>query len=365
MSNGTFTLVIDNQTSVYPNDQVFIYVIGLDPNNSNVFAYLNANGTLTDAQPSTSPTNLALSSSGSTSFTVPYITSARIWISLGTALQINFDSNNPPGVIQPSPSNPSDPNINTLWDFAEFNFNSASLFVNTTQVDAFAIPIELNLQGSVASTPVSIVGVDGGGWNAVLAAIKKAGTPFASLYIASNGAFLRVLQPSDGITYGVFPSDYLDTYISDCWTHYKTNTLTMDLSAAGFGTVTGQVDSSNNFNFKDSGGNPVASVPLPTTQQAFACNGPLATGNAEQQAVQNVLAAALNRGVLMTAQQPACDSSKFYQASATNNYSQILHEKFIANLAYGFAYDDQCGYAPAMSNTAPTTLTVTLGDVSP
>ena len=364
MSTGTFDLVIDNKTRVYANDQVYIYLLGLDPGNGNVFAWLNADGTLIDAQPNTSPSNLPLNATGKTTFSVPYITSARIWVSLGSPLVISFNGDTPPGVIQPSPSNPSDPNIDILWDFAEFNFDSASLFVNTSQVDAFAIPIRLTLDGDVASQPVSEVGVHGSGWKAVQSAIAANATFSPLLIENASGSFVRVLQPSDGITYGVFSSTYLDAYIKQCWTFYQSDTMTIDLSAAGFGTVTGTVDSDMNFNFTDSSGCSVASIPLPTTQQAFACNGPLATGNAEQQAIQNVIAAGLNRGVLLTASQPMCDSPQFYQEPATNVYSQILHQNFIGQLAYGFAYDDQCGFAPAMSNTSPTTLTVTLEDVS-
>ncbi|HXH94197.1 MAG TPA: beta-1,3-glucanase family protein, partial [Thermoanaerobaculia bacterium] len=302
MSPGTFNLVIDNQTEKYSNNEVYIYVIGHNPNSNNVFAWLNASGTLTDAPPSSSPANLPLNASGTTTFTVPYITSGRIWISLGAALIMPFNSDNPPGQIQPSVSNPSDPNINALWDFAEFNFDSTSLFVNTSQVDAFAIPIQLTLDGTVASTPVSVVGVDGAGWTAVQKAVL-ANPTFSPLVINNaNGDFVRVLQPNDGITYGVFDASYLDVYIDSCWTFYQTNEMIMDLTAAGFGKVVGTVDFNSNFNFLTQDTNSllkiVATIPKPTTQQAFACNGPLATGNDEQQAIQNVIAAGLNRGVL-------------------------------------------------------------------
>lgn len=366
MSNGTFNLVVDNQTRKYANDQVYIYVIGQDPNNNDVFAWLNPDGTLTDAPAGSSPASLPLAKRGPSTFTVPYLTSG--WISLGAPLVMSFNSANPPGLVQPSVSNRSDPNINTLWDFIELNFDSANLFVNTSQVDAFAIPIQLALDGNVATTPVSVVGVDGPGWTAVQKAILANSTFSPLLINNADGDFVRILQPNDGIIYGVFSATYLDEYIDQCWALYRARGMTMDLTAAGFGKVTGKVHPGGNFNFVAAGSGPdapiIASIPKPTTREAFACNGPLATGTAEQQAIQNVIAAGLNRGVLEVTQQPMCDASKFYRQSATNTYAQILHEHFIDKLAYGFAYDDQCSYAPAMTNTEPTTLTLTIGTIN-
>ena len=50
-----------------------------------------------------------------------------------------------PALVEPSVTNPSDPNIDLAWDFCEFTYNHAQLFANLTFVDFVCIPLALTL----------------------------------------------------------------------------------------------------------------------------------------------------------------------------------------------------------------------------
>ena len=50
-----------------------------------------------------------------------------------------------PGVVQPNIGNPSDPNINTVFDWMEFAEGSDWIYCNTTQVNMFGIPYTMSL----------------------------------------------------------------------------------------------------------------------------------------------------------------------------------------------------------------------------
>ena len=81
---------------------------------------------------------------------IPTFLSARAYISLGAPLvcsgkwgqqrQCNW-------VRGPNPQNRTDPNINTHFDWYEFN-NQNGIFINTTQVDEFGLPLLLDVWGS-------------------------------------------------------------------------------------------------------------------------------------------------------------------------------------------------------------------------
>ena len=47
------------------------------------------------------------------------------------------------GLVEPSVTNPSDPNIDLQWDFCEFTYNSAQIFANISFVDFVCMPIAL------------------------------------------------------------------------------------------------------------------------------------------------------------------------------------------------------------------------------
>ena len=78
---------------------------------------------------------LNASGTGARRITIPHVAGGRIWFSIGGKL--TFLLNPGPGLVEPSVTNASDPNINTLWDFAEFTYNSTELYANISAVDFF------------------------------------------------------------------------------------------------------------------------------------------------------------------------------------------------------------------------------------
>jgi hypothetical protein len=81
-----------------------------------------------------------------TTVTIPHLAGARLWFSIGAP--ITFALNPGPALVEPSVTNPSDPNIGLEWDFAEFTFNEAQLFANISYVDFVCLPISLTLKTS-------------------------------------------------------------------------------------------------------------------------------------------------------------------------------------------------------------------------
>jgi hypothetical protein len=128
---ATVSFSIKNNTG---SNTVYAFVTGLAINNGNALMLLEANGRTPYYPPSPSApltplgVNCAipLGASGGApiTITVPQLAGARLWFSIGKPL--TFLVNPGPGLVEPSVTNPSDPNIGIQWDFAEFTYNSGS-----------------------------------------------------------------------------------------------------------------------------------------------------------------------------------------------------------------------------------------------
>lgn len=136
---------------------------------------------------------------------IPYIAGGRIWFCVNNTL--TFLLNPGPGLVEPSVSNPSDPNYSKVWDFCEFTYNSSQVFVNISYVDFISLPIALTLLNNsgitqnvtgipsnglqtVCSDLVAQNNIDAAGWNQLI--VKN-----------SAGTILRALSPNTGI--GILP----------------------------------------------------------------------------------------------------------------------------------------------------------------
>ena len=175
--------------------------------------------------------------------TIPHLAGARIWFSIGSPL--TFQLNPGPALVEPSVTNPSDPNIGQLWDFAELTYNSSQLFANISMVDFVCIPIGLSLTDSSGGQQSVGRACPNGGLDTVcsgLAAQASAdGQGWDQLIVTSSGQNLRALSPTNGIVMnsGLF-SGYYDSYVGQVWQLYESATLSVDTQAS-YGTVTGQV----------------------------------------------------------------------------------------------------------------------------
>ena len=248
---------------------------------------------------------IALNASGGApvTITVPQLAGARLWLSIGTPL--TFLLNPGPGLVEPSVTNPSDPNIDLQWDFCEFTYNDTELFANISYVDFACIPIGLALTDTSGNTQ-SVAGLPAGGLDTICAGLTAQaaadGNPWTDLIVAGGGQNLRALSPANGMVLNPsFLSGYFDDYVSQVWELYESSTLTVDTQAS-YGTVTGQV-SDGLLTFSG-----VGTFAQPTTADILSCaTGPFSTAGASGEALAIIprLAAAFNRGTLLIDSEPA------------------------------------------------------------
>ena len=165
-TSSTLDIALQNQTN---SSTVYAYITGQALDNNNAIFLLQADGK-TAYYPTSPPTTLSplandcaipLGAPGNTvTVTVPHLAGSRIWFSVDGTL--TFLLNPGPALVEPSVTNPSDPNINVSWDFCEFTFNSAQLFINISYVDFVCLPISLSLRNTSGTTKnVRGMGPDG------------------------------------------------------------------------------------------------------------------------------------------------------------------------------------------------------------
>jgi hypothetical protein len=360
------------------SDTVYAYVTGQAIDNGNALMLLEADGQTPYYPSSPSSTNqpvpvncaIPLNASGGAAkqITIPHLAGARIWFSIGSPL--TFQLNPGPALVEPSVTNPSDPNIGQLWDFAELTYNSSQLFANISMVDFVCIPIGLSLTDSSGGQQ-SAAGLPDGGLDTVCSGLSAQasadGQGWDQLIVTGNGQNLRALSPTNGIVMnsGLF-SGYYDGYVGQVWQQYESATLSVDTQAS-YGTVTGQV-SGGALTFSG-----VGSFSQPSAADIFGCNsGPFSPAglSAEMLAILPRLAAAFNRSTLLTdSSQPDGENPADYYANATtNHYARIVHATSQDHRGYAFPYDDVAptggtDQSGAVSSGSPSLLTVTLGSV--
>jgi len=262
----------------------------------------------------------------------------RIWFSIDQPL--TFLVNPGPALVEPSVTNPADPNINIKWSFAEFTFNSAELFANISYVDFVCLPISLTLYTATGS-PQHVSGIPSDGLervcNGLRAQSARDGRRWQDLIVQRNGQNLRALSPNNGIIlHNDWFATYWPSYVDQVWARYSNQNLTVN-TQAGFGSPSGRVINNvltfGNITFQ-----------RPTSADIFSCStGPFATGsNAEKNAIIPRLAAGFNRSTLLLSDVlPApVQPSQYYQNPITNHYSRIVHNANLDGRGYAFPYDD-------------------------
>jgi hypothetical protein len=366
------TLQIDIQNTT-TSSEVYAYVTGQAINNGDALMLLEADGHTVYYPSSPSSPGSALGANcaiplgapGSTiSITIPQIAGGRIWFSVGAP--ITFLLNPGPALVEPSVSNPSDPNINVMWDFCEFTFNSAQIYANISYVDFVSIPISLALTNS-SGTVQSVSGMSSTGLDTVcsnlIAQHAADGAGWNQLVVTSGGRNLRALSPNNGIVMNssLF-SGYYQPYVNEVWSKYSGQSLTVDTQAS-WGSVSGTV-SGGVLNFPG-----VGSFAQPSAADIFSCStGPFANASGEMGTLIARISAAFNRSTLLidTDQPDGENPSNYYQNSITNHYARIVHAANLDGRGYAFPYDDvtpnggsdQSGY---VSDPNPALLTIAVG----
>jgi hypothetical protein len=369
-TSATLQVALQNTTT---SSQVYAYVTGQALNNNNALMLLEADGHTVYYPASPSGTGAALGADcaiplgapgSTTTITIPQIAGGRIWFSIGS--KITFLLNPGPGLVEPSVSNQSDPNIGVRWDFCEFTYNASQLYANITYVDFVSIPIAMSLKNASGAVQ-SVSGMPTGGLDTVCSGLKAQhasdGAGWDQLVVTSGGANLRALSPNNGIVINnsLF-SGYFQPYVDQVWSQYTNESLTVDTQAS-WGSVTGKV-SGGQLTFSG-----VGSFTQPSAGDIFSCStGPFANAAGEMGALIARISAAFNRTTLLsdTNQPDGENPSNFYKTSATNHYARIVHAANLDGRGYAFPYDDvtpnggvdQSGF---VADPNPTLWTVAVG----
>jgi hypothetical protein len=299
-----------------------------------------------------------------------YLSSGRIYTAAGT-LSFYLVSG---GLVQPSVTNPKDPNIDVNYGFAEFSNNAQGIYADVSFVDFLGIPLGLSLQST--SGTQSVKGVGTTAVSDVCSALKAQaaidGAPWDDLCVTdAKGNLVRVIAPTDYISAtNTGFNNYWSSYVDQVWTKYTTNTLTIDTQGAA-GKVACKVTSGTLICAGDNRG-----YAKPSAADIFGCDsGPfkiLKGDNSIHAAVVPRLCAAFDRSTLLLNGgnvQPSLPSSSYYTVSPTNHFSRIVHKYELGGLGYAFAYDDVASdgapsAAGLVSDANPQVLTVTIGGPS-
>ncbi len=387
--------LVNNTGGVWTNDKIYVTVIGIDPA-TNSYAYLTPAGNVVDftSADSTASTHVTApngQSYGNYSFTLaqstllklPLITSARAYISLGSPLYVPVYADSAgkiTGYAGPNPQNGTDPNISTPFDWYELNYGAngttRTVYVNTTQVDEFGLPLVLDVwaAGGAFHKQVGIT-------ESIAQIDKEFAATVPAQFQPTTMSSLRILSPAKlSLGSGGANANYFDSTVATAWANFAKTPVTITLSGRQFtGTASGTV-----LTFSEV--NPTSAYPgrtsetfiihQPSTQDVLVCGGTMASGvsyvdpnsdpvhydeNNVQLQLQNQICSAINRGILLTPTTNWTNVSAYYASSPSNFYSSFWHNHSIGALAYGFAYDDNNDQSTTITTQQPEHMTFTIG----
>ncbi len=278
MTPPTLDIAFVNTTQ----SDVYAYITGLDLDNNNQWFVLKSDGK-SAYHPKSPPSigspleegcGIKLGEPGSTRVvTIPHIAGGRIYFSIIKPL--TFLLNPGPALVEPSVTNPSDPNYNNNWGFCEFTFNNDQLYANISYVDFVGVPVSIALETSSGETK-SVLGMPPDGLQKVCSGLEAQsstdGQGWNTLIVKdSSGQPLRVLSPNQGCVMNPnLLTNYYEPYVDQVWSRFSSQPMTIDTMAAG--VVKGQVHG-DQLTFDDQ------SFTKPTTRDIFsASSGPFQTG---------------------------------------------------------------------------------------
>ncbi len=233
--------------------------------------------------------------------------------------------------------------FSTYWDFIEYNYGGGRWYGNTTQVDAFCIPITIQL-GDMK------YGIEGN--RAKL--FKEFRDTCPKEFKGCVKDDLWIVSPCRaGFDKSGPYGNYFDKYVDEVWAMYAKEKKTPS------GKYIGKVENGAlTFTPVDAG--PKAKTfkcaRKPNTQEILLGTGVVGGDPA--------FCAAFNRHV---AADPGDwrDASKFYQAEPCNWYSKLLHKYCIDHRCYGFCYDDYAEQAAYFAGEGPELIVTLFWDAPP
>lgn len=370
--------LVNNTGGAYADGQVYVEVVAINPAN-NTFSWVKPDGTITAMNASDNNAaghltyngvnypNYAFTLAQAKLLKLPQLYSGRVFISLGAPMYMQtLGSGTGVGYAGPNPQNSSDPNNNTHYDWYEFTYNNTGVYINTTQVNEFGLPLLLDVYGNNKTFHQQT------GITEHIAQIdSEFGSEVPSNFNTNAVSSYRILSPAEA-TFGAGQANgtYFDSYISQTWSYYAGNPLNVTIGTRSFSGKT----SGNTFTFNEvntgngafQGGTGYV-IGYPNTQQVLVCNGPFATGdgsnadrNTIELAIEAQLCAAFNRHVATNVSQWNTPSA-YYQAAPANYYAAFWHRHSVANLAYGFSYDDVNGQSSTITTGQPEHMAFTVG----
>lgn len=367
----TISLTIDNQTG---RGNLYLYAVGTtDPTNpkNNKYYLKDFDGNLGKCV-GTNGAYISYSmliENAQQVIRMPKLAGFRFYFSFDAKLYVTVPNDGGNAGIPNEPAGwvASDKNFHTLFDYVELtwvsNANDATIGANLTQLDAFALPIQLDLTG-YDSNGKAITLTSGfrtpGVRNKIMQELLAAGDPWKNLVIQSNSENLRAISPYHGMPEegnNLFPNTQLDAYISAVWQKYETDTLQTSAEGVAF---SGKV-SNNVLTFTASGQDPIH-FPKPTTREVY-LQGPVPEpASPKAGVIQAALQAGFMRSTLLQSTQlPECNADLFYKQEPINEYAGIIHQNSINGGAYAFGFDDVCNtYSSVIIVHNPVSAKITL-----
>ena len=349
----TLSISLQNATRT---DQVYAYITGQALDNSNKLFLLSSDGQTPymPTNPSDDGAALAVDTAiplappgKSKTVQVPHLAGARLWFSVDSKLtfKLNPGPNGSPALVEPAPTNASDPNIAKHWGFCEFTYNDDQLYANVSYVDFVSLPIGLRLETrdpSAADQTVSGMAADGLEKVAqgLRAQEKRDGIGWGKLIVSGDdGTTLRILSPNSGAFMhdGLFRG-YYDDYVERVWQRYSGGReIALDTQGQQ-GVVKGSVNAAGALSFGDKS----LAFQKPNTVDIFGnSTGPFVTGGSlVRDGIIPRLAAAFNRSTLLRTDEVPGGIGDFYKEDVTNHFARVVHEVNLDGKGYAFPYDD-------------------------
>jgi len=356
-SGKQMTFQFQNNTGgKYADSQ--IYVLMIARNNAGKFCWLDKNGNMNLCGAGQNASSYSIKMSDFAGFQFPtFLDSGRLYVSLGTPLNININSdiNGNVGIAFPNIENASDPNINTYFEWVEFAVINNQIWCNTTQVDQFGFPMVMELFQAAGSSYNSFgkVGVSDSrtniynSWNATVP------SEFKGLATTT-----RILAPLHGsFRAGQAHGNYFDGYINSVWSQYSSSDLVITVPQ---GTFHGRVQGDSRMAFTAAGVSGTYYVNKPTSEAVWGGLGALATGNTIELVLEAQICAAFHRHVIDNASL-LNNVSQYYHAGPADYFSKFWHEHSINARAYGFCYDDVNDQSSTLTCGSPRGIVLSIG----
>lgn len=263
-----------------------------------------------------------------------YMQSGRIYMStspmtLTSNLQGSKVYINGPGI-----GNPSDPNNDILYGFAEVNYAPGAngqpdnMYSNLSYVDELGLPISMQIESSQDSACL-IRGISSDGLSQVCKALESQqstdGKPWGGLCSKDgSGNYVRAISPNQGNigpVNGQFDG-YYEPYVSQVFDHFTSTPLTVKLNSGSYSATV----QNGELVFNNGGG----SWAKPSTQDIFSCEGALAnTGASPHDQIGPVLCAAFTHSTLLQSggnnQIDGVPQAQYYTTSPTSHWCRIIH----------------------------------------